>query len=137
VPGLLAADLVSQLPAGCLNQPAAGAGRHALGWPAHGGRDQGLLHGVLGAVEAAGAAQQHSEDLRRELAQQVLGGLWSWHPGFPSSQVQAELGVVRHDLPHLDRLLGGHPTRAGDRRQPGRDLDGALLRLDIEDLVAG
>jgi hypothetical protein len=38
----------------------------------HGGRKQRLLDGVLCSVEVAGPASEHTEDLRRELAQQVL-----------------------------------------------------------------
>ncbi|WP_189042884.1 hypothetical protein [Micromonospora sonchi] len=33
---------------------------------------QGLLHGVLGGGEVTEAAGEHAEDLRREVAQQVL-----------------------------------------------------------------
>ena len=36
-------------------------------------REQRLLHGVLGRVEVAVPAHERAEDLRRELAQQVLG----------------------------------------------------------------
>ena len=41
------------------------------------GRDQCLLHGILGVVEVAGAARERAENLRRQLAQQVLSqGRW-------------------------------------------------------------
>ena len=36
------------------------------------GGDQRLLHGVLGRIEVAVAAHERAEDLRRQLAQQVL-----------------------------------------------------------------
>ena len=38
------------------------------------GRDERLLHGVLGGVEVVVAPHERAEDLRRELAQQALGG---------------------------------------------------------------
>ncbi len=42
-----------------------------------------------------------------------------------------------HHLPHLDGLLRPDATRAGHRREPRRDLERPLLRLDVHDLVAG
>jgi hypothetical protein len=36
------------------------------------GREQRFLDGVLGRIEVAGSARQRADDLRRELAQQVL-----------------------------------------------------------------
>jgi hypothetical protein len=40
--------------------------------PVPGGRDQGLLDGILGGAEVAVPANKGAEDLRRQLAQQVL-----------------------------------------------------------------
>ena len=54
------------------DQPAARVVGHALARPLHGGGEQRLLHRVLARVEAPVAADEHAEDLRRQLAQQVL-----------------------------------------------------------------
>ena len=76
----------------------------------HGGREQRLLDGVLGGVEVAVPAHERAEDLRRQLAQQVLDTRTA------RSALAAHLleegvhlgdvdGAVVHHLPHLDRLL--------------------------------
>lgn len=57
---------------GDADEPAARVVRHPLLRPLAGGRQQGLLHGVLGGVEVAVAADEGAEDLRRVAAQQVL-----------------------------------------------------------------
>ena len=54
-----------------INQRARVLGDSLLG-PLERRREQRLLHGVLGQVEVAVAANERAEDLRRELAQQVL-----------------------------------------------------------------
>jgi hypothetical protein len=40
-----------------------------------GGRDQRLLDRVLGGIEIAPSSGQDGEDLRRQVAQQVLGNV--------------------------------------------------------------
>ena len=55
------------------DQPATWVLGDALIRPLERGGEQRLLHGVLGRVEVAVAADERAEDLRRELAQQVLG----------------------------------------------------------------
>jgi len=71
--GDIAAVLVRQA-AGCnTDKPHERVVRLPFGGPRGGGGKQRLLHGVLGAGEIAGAAHQRTEDLRRQLTQQVLG----------------------------------------------------------------
>lgn len=48
--------------------------RQALLGPLDGGREQGLLDGVLGGVEVAVPAGEQADDPRREFAQQVVDG---------------------------------------------------------------
>ena len=64
--------LVDQPPRRRLDQPAARLLRNAVTRPAQSRGEQRLLDGVLGRVEIAEPANQRAEDLRRELAQQVL-----------------------------------------------------------------
>ncbi len=69
-----AADGVDHAARGDLNQPVARAVRQPRLGPLAGGRDERLLDGVLGGVEVVVAPHEDAEDLRRELAQQALGG---------------------------------------------------------------
>jgi hypothetical protein len=71
-PRLLAPPLVDQPPRRGLDEPPARMLRDSVSRPVPGRREQGLLDGVLGGGEVAGAAGQQAEDLRRQLAQQVL-----------------------------------------------------------------
>jgi len=64
--------LVSHAAGGHADQPREGLVGRPLGGPPGGG-EQRLLRGVLGAGEVVIAADEHGEDLRRQLAQQVLG----------------------------------------------------------------
>src|SRR4029077_1677790 len=73
LPGLFAAQQVGQPAGGDRDQPAARVVRDALGRPLGGGRQQRLLHRVLGGVEVPVPPHQRAEDLRRQLAEQVLG----------------------------------------------------------------
>jgi len=72
-PGLLAAQQVGQPAGGDRDQPAARVARNALGRPLGGRRQQRLLHRVFGGVEVPVPPHQRAEDLRRQLAEQVLG----------------------------------------------------------------
>ena len=74
--------MISQ-PRGLSGMPSAG---HCSG-----GREQRLLHGVLGDVEVSVAADHRAEDLRRQLAQQVLDR--SVRPG--DDQTPARRGTRR------------------------------------------
>jgi hypothetical protein len=70
-PRIFAAHLVHQAAGGHRDQPAARVLRQ-LPWPGLRGRQQRLLAGVLAQVELAVPAHQRGQDLRRQLAQQVL-----------------------------------------------------------------
>ena len=72
-PRRLAAQDVGEPPGGDRQQPGARVLRRPGGGPLHRRVDQRLLYRVLAAVEPVVAAHEHAEDLRRELAQQVLG----------------------------------------------------------------
>jgi hypothetical protein len=85
--GVVAAHLVDQPPGGDGHQPAARAVGHALGRPLHGGGEHGLLDGVLASLELAVPAHQPAEDLRRELAQQVLDGGGGHASSVPSENI--------------------------------------------------
>ena len=74
-PGTLTSLVIDEPAARGPNEPAARIGREALSRPVVGGRDQRLLDRVLGGIEIARPAGQDGEDLRREVAQQVLGNL--------------------------------------------------------------
>ena len=71
---VLAAVPVHQLVLADDDQPAARVVRHPVRGPLRGGRQQRVLQGVLGVREVPGPADEHAEDLRRQLAQQVLDG---------------------------------------------------------------
>jgi hypothetical protein len=73
LPGLLAAQQVGQPAGGDRDQPAARVAGETFGGPLGGGRQQRLLHRVLGGVEVPVPPNQRAEDLRRQLAEQVLG----------------------------------------------------------------
>lgn len=67
-----AAQFVGQALASDGDQPSARVAGHALHPPLLRGRDERLLHGIFCRIERATAAQQRTEGLGRELAQQVL-----------------------------------------------------------------
>jgi hypothetical protein len=71
-PRPLAAPLIDQPPLGRLDQPAARLLRNAVPRPVQRCGEQRLLDGVLGRVEIPVPARERAEDLRRQLAQQVL-----------------------------------------------------------------
>ena len=134
---------ISRRDAVWISQPR-GLLRDPLRRPVRGRGEQRLLHGVLGGVEVAVPADEHAEDLRRQLAQQVLDvGRHAQRspPASPCCQEasisSASDGAVVHHLPHLDRLLQRDAAGPGHRRHLRRDLDRPLLGLDVDDLVAG
>ena len=132
-----------------IDQPARGAAREpalrllgdSRAGPPVGGRDQRLLDGVLRRVEIAVPAGECAKDPRRELAQQVLdltrrvsvrpGGL-----GVLDHLLRRRRPLV-HDPADVDGLLERNAAGTGHRGDARRDLEGTLLRLDIQDLVAG
>ena len=69
----LAANVIRHAPRGDVNQPPARIVGETFAWPLDRGRQQRLLHGVLRSGEVAEAADDRAENLRRQLAQQVLG----------------------------------------------------------------
>ena len=73
-PGLLIAGLVQQAARGHRDQPAPRVGWLPLGRPLQRGGQQRFLSGVLAQVEVPVPAHQRAEDLRRQFAQQLLGG---------------------------------------------------------------
>jgi len=92
LPGLLAAQQVGEPPPGDRDQPAPRIVRQTLLRPLRGGRQQRLLHGVLGGVEVAVPAHDRTEDLRREPAQQVLDGLIRHRGQTSSSALDSAIG---------------------------------------------
>ncbi len=69
---LLGAQEVGQSPRGDRDQPRARTIRGTVLWPLQRGRDQGLLDRVFGCVEMAVTPDHGAQDLRRQMAQQVL-----------------------------------------------------------------
>jgi hypothetical protein len=72
MPGALAAPCIHQTSGGDGDEPRPRAVRHSRLWPLQRRREQCLLHGVLAGVELTVASHEYAEDLRRELAQQIL-----------------------------------------------------------------
>ena len=72
-PGMLASVVIDQAAARRPDQPAARIRRQAFSRPMVHSRDQRFLDGILGRVEVARSSGQDGEDLRRQVAQQVLG----------------------------------------------------------------
>ena len=93
-------------------------------------------------VEVAVPARERAEDLRRELAQQVLdtGGTFSARRprsrGTPPSRRRPRRARPSPAAPGSAAAVGT-PSGPGHGREPRRDLDRALLRLDVDDLEAG
>ena len=71
-PRQVGADCVGHAPRRDVNQPAAWVFGDALLRPLHGRGQQRLLHGVFGGREVTEAPHDGTENLRRQLAQQVL-----------------------------------------------------------------
>jgi hypothetical protein len=64
--------VIDQAETGGPEEPATWVRRYPVPRPVFGGREERLLDGVLGRVEVAGSASERAEDLRRQIAQQVL-----------------------------------------------------------------
>ncbi len=79
-----------------ISQPRGILGDALLG-PLEGGREQRLLHGVLGEVEAPVPTHERAEDLRRELAQQVLdaGSGLGGHISVPASSITGRTSTAQ------------------------------------------
>ncbi|OIJ90076.1 hypothetical protein BIV25_32790 [Streptomyces sp. MUSC 14] len=84
---VVAAQLVDEPPGRDRRQPAARVVRHSLGRPLHGGGEDGLLYGVLAALEPAVAAHQRAEDPRGEVTEQVLDGRCCHASNCPSANI--------------------------------------------------
>jgi hypothetical protein len=82
---LLAAQFVGQAAARHRDEPCAGVAGHPLSRPLRRGGQQRLLHGVLAGVEAPMAVDEGAEDLRRQLAQQVLVAVLDRHISSPEA----------------------------------------------------
>jgi hypothetical protein len=65
-------DLIGETARGNGDQPRSRIVRRSLLRPLCGGGHQRFLHRVLAAAEVAVATKQHAQDLRRQIAQQVL-----------------------------------------------------------------
>src|SRR5262249_4195473 len=74
------------------DQPAAGIVRHPFRRPLQRGRQQGLLHRVLALIEGPVAAHDRREDLRRQLAQQLLDG--ATHISLPPSFMTGRTSIM-------------------------------------------
>jgi hypothetical protein len=77
--GAVGAPRVDPCPTGHGQQPRSRPIRYSFGWPLQRRREQRLLHGVLVGVELTVPADQRAQDLRRELAQQVLNPVLAGH----------------------------------------------------------
>ena len=73
-PRQLGAHVIGHAPRRDVDQPAARVVGHALLGPLQGRREERFLHRVLGGGKVAEAPDHRAENLRRELAQQVLAG---------------------------------------------------------------
>ncbi len=100
--------------------------------PLVGGRDERLLHGVLGGSEVAVATDDGAEHLRCQLAKQVLGRRLHRSRAPPYVRV----GRPAHHLPHLDLDAERGATRARRGRRPAGDGVGTLGGLDVDEPVA-
>ncbi len=70
----LAAQMIRHSPRGDLDQPSARVVWKSFLRPLQRGSKQRLLHGILCSAEIAEATDHRAENLRRQLAQQVLVG---------------------------------------------------------------
>ena len=71
-PGVLASPLVDQAARCRLDQPGGGLGWHPFAGPVRRCGNERFLDRVLGGIEITAASGERADDLRRELAQQVI-----------------------------------------------------------------
>ena len=74
-PGGVGPDLIGESARRHGDEPPFRVVGHSLCRPLHRGRNQRFLYGVLASTEVAVAAQQSAQNLRREIAQQILGAV--------------------------------------------------------------
>ena len=100
-----------------------------VGRPLRRGGQQRLLHRVLGGVEVPVPADQRAEDLRRQLAQQVLdvGGRSRRRGRQPS----------RSSTPSRTGRTSTYSPSASGLTKPRGDLDGPVEARALDDRVAG
>jgi len=72
--GQIGAQVVGHTAGGDVNQPGARIVGNTFAGPLQGGGEQCFLNGVLGSCEVAKTADDCAEHLRRQVAQQMLGG---------------------------------------------------------------
>src|SRR3982074_3618509 len=96
LPRLIAPELVSQATGRDGDQPAAWVLRQALGGPLGGGGQQRLLYRVLARVEVPVATDEGAEDLRRELAEQVLDGRRRAHISSPPGSMIGRTSIAQY-----------------------------------------
>jgi hypothetical protein len=72
--GQLGAQVIGHAPRRDADQPRARVVWYAVLWPLQGGGEERFLHGVFGCREIAEAPDDSAQNLRRQLAQQILAG---------------------------------------------------------------
>src|SRR5579859_1512509 len=77
--GIVLAVLVGHAAGGDTDEPRQRVVGLPVGGPGGGGGEESLLHGIVGAGEVAVAADDRTEDLRRQLSQQALGARGGGH----------------------------------------------------------
>ncbi len=93
--GALAAPLIDQAPGSDGHQPRSRVVRRTCLRPLERGREQGLLHRVLAGVELPVAPHEDGEDLRRQLAQEVLDlGVRAQNSGGASITRRTSMGAL-------------------------------------------
>src|ERR671924_1834911 len=92
---ILAAQLVGQAAGGDRQKPAPRVLGHAVRRPLDCRGEQRLLHRVLAGVEPAVPANQRAEDLRRELAEQVLDAGRGFHISVPASAISGRSSTAQ------------------------------------------
>ena len=127
--GVVAAVLVDHAAGRDADQPAERVVGHAVGRPLRRGGDERLLHGVLGVGEVAVAADDGTEDLRRELAQQALGA----RPAVDHTSGSGALSTSRTSIGW--RI--GTPFGPGAADAWAAISSARSRRLDVDEPVAG